>query len=84
MLQPSLPRLMEAVVKSLDPNSNSNRELVLDAATEIVGYVVKTYVPSVVHLNVLKSGSGSLASTSMARLNVLPSEPTKAQSSCMT
>ncbi|KAF8158416.1 hypothetical protein B0H34DRAFT_797808 [Crassisporium funariophilum] len=43
VLQPNLPRLMEAVVKSLDPNSNTNRELVLDSATEIIGYVVKTF-----------------------------------------
>ncbi len=42
VLQPNLPRLMEAVVKSLDPNSTSDRELVLDTATEIIGYVVKT------------------------------------------
>lgn len=35
---------MEAVVKSLDPNSTSDRDLVLDSATEIIGYVVKTYV----------------------------------------
>ena len=35
---------MEAVVKSLDPNATSNREQVLDTATEIIGYVVKTYV----------------------------------------
>ena len=35
---------MEAVVKSLDPNSTSSREIVLDSATEIIGYVVKTYV----------------------------------------
>ena len=35
---------MEAVVKSLDPNSTSDRELVLDTATEIIGYVVKTCV----------------------------------------
>jgi hypothetical protein len=34
---------MEAVVKSLDPNSNNNREAVLDTATEIIGQVVKTY-----------------------------------------
>ncbi len=33
---------MEAVVKSLDPNSTSNRDMVLDAATEIISYVVKT------------------------------------------
>ena len=37
---------MEAVVKSLDPNSTSSRELVLDSATEIMAYVVKTYVVS--------------------------------------
>ncbi|KAF8964335.1 hypothetical protein BDZ97DRAFT_1919029 [Flammula alnicola] len=42
VLQPNLPRLMEAVVKSLDPNSTSDRDLVLDTATEIIGYVVKT------------------------------------------
>jgi WD repeat-containing protein 7 len=35
---------MEAVVKSLDPNATSSRELVLDSATEIIGHVVKTYV----------------------------------------
>ncbi|CAA7261526.1 unnamed protein product [Cyclocybe aegerita] len=46
VLQPNLPRLMEAVVKSLDPNSTSNRELVLDTATEIIGFVVKNF-PSV-------------------------------------
>jgi len=42
VLQPNLPRLMEAVVKSLDPNSTTNREAVLDTATEIIGHVVKT------------------------------------------
>jgi len=35
---------MEAVVKSLDPNNTTNREAVLDAATEIIGHVVKTCV----------------------------------------
>ncbi|TFK27655.1 hypothetical protein FA15DRAFT_635254 [Coprinopsis marcescibilis] len=43
ILQPHLSRLMEAVIKSLDPNSNANREAVLGAATEIIGYVVKMY-----------------------------------------
>ncbi|KAF8903093.1 hypothetical protein CPB84DRAFT_1728490 [Gymnopilus junonius] len=43
VLYSHLPRLMEAVVKSLDPNATSNREQVLDTATEIFGYVVKTY-----------------------------------------
>jgi hypothetical protein len=36
---------MEAVVKSLDPNATTHREAVLDTATEIIGYVVNTYLP---------------------------------------
>jgi hypothetical protein len=32
---------MEAVVKSLDPNSNADREAVLATATEIIAFVVK-------------------------------------------
>ncbi|KAH9990289.1 hypothetical protein BJV77DRAFT_1013521 [Russula vinacea] len=40
---PNLPKLVEAVVKSLDPNSTSHRDAVLDAATEILGHVVKTF-----------------------------------------
>ncbi|KAJ6624507.1 hypothetical protein B0H10DRAFT_2174467 [Mycena sp. CBHHK59/15] len=43
VLYPNLPRLMEAVVKSLDPNSTAHREAVLDTATEILGHVVKTF-----------------------------------------
>ncbi|KAH7928777.1 hypothetical protein BV22DRAFT_1058262 [Leucogyrophana mollusca] len=43
ILYPNLPRLMEAVVKSLDPNSSANRDAVLDTATEILGHVVKTF-----------------------------------------
>ncbi|KIJ14943.1 hypothetical protein PAXINDRAFT_176598 [Paxillus involutus ATCC 200175] len=43
ILYPNLPRLMEAVVKSLDPNSTSSRDAVLDTATEIFGHVVKTF-----------------------------------------
>ncbi|KAI6030774.1 hypothetical protein F5J12DRAFT_802739 [Pisolithus orientalis] len=43
LLYSNLPRLMEAVVKSLDPNSTSNRDAVHDTATEIIGYVVKTF-----------------------------------------
>ena len=35
---------MEAVVKSLDPNSTASRDAVLDTATEIIRHVVKTYV----------------------------------------
>ena len=45
VIYPHLPKLMEAVVKSLDPNSTSNRDAVLDTATEILGHVVKTCVP---------------------------------------
>ncbi|KAJ4498276.1 hypothetical protein C8R41DRAFT_877942 [Lentinula lateritia] len=43
VLYPNLPKLMEAVVKSLDPNSTADRDAVLDTATEILGYVVKTF-----------------------------------------
>ncbi|KAI6166690.1 WD40-repeat-containing domain protein [Pisolithus thermaeus] len=43
LLYSNLPRLMEAVVKSLDPNSTSSRDAVHDTATEIIGYVVKTF-----------------------------------------
>ncbi|KAJ3759980.1 hypothetical protein EV360DRAFT_81604 [Lentinula raphanica] len=43
VLYPNLPKLIEAVVKSLDPNSTSNRDAVLDTATEILGHVVKTF-----------------------------------------
>ena len=45
VIYPHLPKLVEAVVKSLDPNSTSNREAVLDSATEILDHVVKTYIP---------------------------------------
>ncbi|KAG6372767.1 hypothetical protein JVT61DRAFT_7165 [Boletus reticuloceps] len=43
ILYPHLPRLMEAVVKSLDPNSTASRDAVLDTATEIIGHVVRTF-----------------------------------------
>lgn len=46
MLYPNLPRLVEAVVKSLDPSSSSGRDAILDTATEILAEVVRTY-PSV-------------------------------------
>lgn len=42
VLYSNLPRLVEAVVKSLDPNSNANRDAVLDSATEILGHLVET------------------------------------------
>ncbi|KAH9175602.1 quinon protein alcohol dehydrogenase-like superfamily [Lactarius sanguifluus] len=45
VIYPHLPKLVEAVVKSLDPNSTSNRDAVLDTATEILGHVVKTAWP---------------------------------------
>ncbi|KAJ3534487.1 hypothetical protein NM688_g7130 [Phlebia brevispora] len=41
-LYSNLPRLVEAVVKSLDPNSTASREAVLDSATEILGHIVET------------------------------------------
>ena len=44
VIQPNLPRLIEAVVKSLDPNSSHNREATIDAATEILVHVVQTSV----------------------------------------
>jgi len=43
VLYPNLPRLMEAVVKSLDPNLTAHRDAVLDTATEVLGHVVKTF-----------------------------------------
>ena len=42
ILYANLSRLIEAVVKSLDPNSSSGRETVLEAAIEILGHVVAT------------------------------------------
>jgi len=44
VIQPNLPRLIEAVVKSLDPNASGNREATIDAATEILMHVVQTSV----------------------------------------
>ena len=45
MIQPNIPRLIEAVVKSLDPNAAGDREATIDAATEILMHVVQTSVP---------------------------------------
>lgn len=42
ILYPNLPRLVEAVVKSLDPNFSSKRDAVLDSAVEFLGEVVRT------------------------------------------
>ncbi|ELU38230.1 WD40 domain-containing protein [Rhizoctonia solani AG-1 IA] len=41
VLYPNLPRLVEAVVKSLDPNSTAARDAIVDAATEILAEVVR-------------------------------------------
>ncbi|CAE6390945.1 unnamed protein product [Rhizoctonia solani] len=46
VLYPNLPRLVEAVVKSLDPNLTTARDAIVDAATEILAEVVRIY-PSV-------------------------------------
>ncbi|GJE92636.1 WD40 repeat-like protein [Phanerochaete sordida] len=43
VLYSNLPRLVEAVVKSLDPNSTADRDAVLDSATEILGHIVDSY-----------------------------------------
>ncbi|KAL6301983.1 hypothetical protein BKA93DRAFT_436971 [Sparassis latifolia] len=43
VLYSNLPRLVEAVVKSLDPNSTASRDAVLDSATEILGHIVQTF-----------------------------------------
>ncbi|EJC98476.1 WD40 repeat-like protein [Fomitiporia mediterranea MF3/22] len=43
VLYPNLPRLMEAVVKSLDPGQNAEREAVQDSVTEIIALVVQTF-----------------------------------------
>ncbi|KAI0754509.1 WD40 repeat-like protein [Daedaleopsis nitida] len=43
VLYSNLPRLVEAIVKSLDPNSNAAREAVLDSATEILSHIVRTF-----------------------------------------
>lgn len=59
ILQPNLPRLMEAVVKSLDPNSNANREAVLDTATEIIGFVVKHFPSVDFHMNTQRLAVGT-------------------------
>lgn len=42
VLYSNLPRLVEAIVKSLDPNSSASRDAVLDSATEILSHIVQT------------------------------------------
>ncbi|KAI0823988.1 WD40 repeat-like protein [Trametes gibbosa] len=43
VLYGNLPRLVEAIVKSLDPNSSASRDAVLDSATEILSHIVQTF-----------------------------------------
>ncbi|KAI0671154.1 WD40 repeat-like protein [Trametes maxima] len=43
VLYSNLPRLVEAIVKSLDPNSSASRDAVLDSATEILSHIVDTF-----------------------------------------
>jgi hypothetical protein len=74
---------MEAVVKSLDPNSTSSRELVLDSATEIIGYVVKTYVGLGIRVGqILQLFSGFRLSISIWKHKGLQLVRTRAPSSC--
>ncbi|CDO72195.1 hypothetical protein BN946_scf184970.g47 [Trametes cinnabarina] len=43
VLYSNLPRLVEAIVKSLDPNSSASRDAILDSATEILSHIVQTF-----------------------------------------
>ncbi|KAJ7904510.1 hypothetical protein B0H14DRAFT_2663171 [Mycena olivaceomarginata] len=59
VLYPNLPRLMEAVVKSLDPNSTAHRDAILDTATEILGHVVKTFPTVDFHMGTQRLAVGT-------------------------
>ncbi|KAJ7276394.1 hypothetical protein B0H12DRAFT_1199167 [Mycena haematopus] len=59
VLYPNLPRLMEAVVKSLDPNSTVHRDAILDTATEILGHVVKTFPTVDFHMGTQRLAVGT-------------------------
>jgi len=59
VIQPNLPRLIEAVVKSLDPNSSGNREATIDAATEILVHVVQTFPTVDFHMNTQRLAVGT-------------------------
>ncbi|GJJ15512.1 hypothetical protein Clacol_009790 [Clathrus columnatus] len=50
VLYPNIPRLVEAVVKSLDPSASGERNAVFDAATEILAQVVKFYPSADFHM----------------------------------
>ncbi|THH26473.1 hypothetical protein EUX98_g7713 [Antrodiella citrinella] len=43
VLYSNLPRLVEAVVKSLDPNVSASRDAILESATEILGHIVQSF-----------------------------------------
>ncbi|KAG8772583.1 hypothetical protein FRC12_002979, partial [Ceratobasidium sp. 428] len=58
VLYPNLPRLVEAVVKSLDPSS-SGRDAIMDAATEILAEVVRIYPSVDFHMTTQKLAVGT-------------------------
>jgi len=59
VIQPNIPRLIEAVVKSLDPNASGNREATIDAATEILMHVVQTFPTVDFHMNTQRLAVGT-------------------------
>lgn len=59
VLYSNLPRLVEAVVKSLDPNSTSNRDAVLDSATDILGHIVQTFPNVDFHMSTQRLAMGT-------------------------
>jgi hypothetical protein len=84
VIHSNLPRLVEAVVKSLDPSSTSDRDAVFDAATEILSQIVQTSVFSLLIIFVLDVTSAFLLLTFTLARNVLLLEPARARSSCTT
>ncbi|QRV92544.1 WD40 domain protein [Ceratobasidium sp. AG-Ba] len=58
VLYPNLPRLVEAVIRSLDPNS-SGRDAIMDAATEILAEVVRIYPSVDFHMSTQKLAVGT-------------------------
>ncbi|KAI1788856.1 WD40 repeat-like protein [Ganoderma leucocontextum] len=59
VLYSNLPRLVEAIVKSLDPNSNATREAVLDSATEILSHIVQTFPTVDFHMGTQRLAVGT-------------------------
>jgi hypothetical protein len=85
VIHSNLPRLVEAVVKSLDPSSTSDRDAVFDAATEILSQIVQTSVFSLlIAFFIIDVPSASLPLTFTPVHNVLLLEPARARSSCTT